>query len=70
MKNLSKKISFSILVLIFFFNASSQECLFNDNTGDDPPYSPGKVTAEEIEVKADVWSDFVFSESYQLRSLK
>lgn len=40
MKNLSKKISFSILVLIFFFNASSQECLFNDNTGDDPPYSP------------------------------
>jgi hypothetical protein len=35
----------------------------------DETWIEGKVTAEEIEVKADVWSDLVFYDSYELKPL-
>jgi hypothetical protein len=35
----------------------------------DEAWIEGKVTAEEIEVKADVWRDFVFYDSYKLKPL-
>lgn len=51
-----------------FRNASNERLLrLEEATG--KMYLGGKLTATEIEVKLDVWPDFVFADDYQLKSL-
>ncbi len=51
-----------------FRNANNQNLMrLEEATG--KLYLGGKLTATEIEVKLDVWPDFVFADDYQLKSL-
>ena len=60
---------------LILYDATSSSSYYSDiktveiqNDGD--AFFEGKVTAEEIEVKADVWADDVFETEYDLNSIK
>jgi hypothetical protein len=53
----------------FDLRSSSNSVLLRVEEATGNMYVDGKITAKEVEVKSDVWADYVFHDDYKLKSL-